>query len=91
MQLNRLADVGECIFTQSLSSVGLVGTPRYIAPEIILKQPYDQRVDIWSLGCVLYELSSLKPAFDGESYNELFDNIVSKSPKPIPPYAFYFD
>ena len=36
------------------------GTPYYASPEIWLDQPYDYKSDIWSLGCILYELCQLK-------------------------------
>ena len=39
------------------------GTPYYASPEVWKDQPYDKSSDIWSLGCVLYEICSLKPPF----------------------------
>ena len=42
-----------------------VGTPFYMAPEIINEKEYDEKSDIWALGCLIYELASLKPPFDG--------------------------
>lgn len=45
----------------------IVGTPYYLSPEICQKKPYNHKSDIWSLGCVLYELMNLKHAFEGES------------------------
>ena len=41
-------------------AMSLAGTLYYMAPEIISRKPYKKRVDIWSLGCILYELCTLK-------------------------------
>lgn len=40
-----------------------VGTPLYMSPEIIQEDPYNHKSDIWALGCLLYELATLKPPF----------------------------
>jgi NIMA (never in mitosis gene a)-related kinase len=45
----------------------IVGTPYYLSPEICQKKPYNYKSDIWSLGCVLYEIMNLKHAFEGDS------------------------
>jgi len=39
------------------------GTPYYASPEVWKDEPYDWRSDIWSIGCVLYEMIMLKPPF----------------------------
>jgi len=44
-----------------------VGTPYYLAPEIVSNKPYDFKVDIWMLGCTIYELCAKKKPFLGES------------------------
>lgn len=44
-----------------------VGTPYYMAPEVISERDYDDRADIWSLGCLLYELCALHPPFDASN------------------------
>ena len=44
-----------------------IGTPFYMSPEICQAQPYGYKSDVWSLGCVLYELATLRHAFDDES------------------------
>eukprot|EP01035_Chromulina_nebulosa_P019016 gene19016-24836_t len=44
-----------------------VGTPLYMAPEILHEKGYDDKTDIWSLGCLLYELAALKPPFDASN------------------------
>lgn len=43
-----------------------VGTPHYVAPEVCGGKGYDTKADIWGLGCLLYELCTLKKAFDGD-------------------------
>ncbi|XP_048355410.1 serine/threonine-protein kinase Nek5 isoform X2 [Sphaerodactylus townsendi] len=48
-----------------------VGTPYYLSPEICENCPYNNKTDIWSLGCVLYELCTLKHPFEGTSLHQL--------------------
>ena len=54
---------------QSMSRT-FIGTPYYMSPEMLGQREYDKKADIWSLGCVLYELLTFKTPFNG--YN-LFD------------------
>jgi len=54
------------------------GTRWYMAPEMLLGKPdYDAMVDMWSLGCVMAELLTGKPLFDGEDDNEVLRRIFS--------------
>ena len=62
------------------------GTPYYASPEIWLDQPYDYKSDIWSLGCILYEICQLKPPFRGTSLKNLCINIQKGLYNPIPDY-----
>jgi len=57
------------------------GTPSYISPEAIRKQALDARADIYSLGCVFYELIALKPPYTGGSTNNLLMKHL-RSPAP---------
>ena len=42
----------------------VVGTPYYLSPELCAEESYNHKSDIWSLGCVLYELCTLKHPFE---------------------------
>ncbi|PIO68758.1 phorbol esters/diacylglycerol binding domain protein [Teladorsagia circumcincta] len=55
------------------------GTPDYIAPEIILYQPYGKSVDWWAFGVLLFEMLAGQPPFDGEDEDELFTAITEHS------------
>ena len=61
----------------------LTGTPIYLAPEVWDDQAYDYKCDIWSLGCVIYELCTLYPPFSGNNYTEIRNNIKSGKYDPI--------
>ena len=59
------------------------GTPYYVAPEIWRNKPYEYKCDIWSLGCILYELCKLRPPFRGTNLKELRENIKRGFYEPI--------
>ena len=63
-----------------------IGTPFYTAPEIWNEQPYNYKCDIWSVGCIIYELASLSLPFTGDSIDNLYKNIMSKKYNPIPEF-----
>ncbi|CAL9729607.1 serine/threonine-protein kinase Kin3p [Monosporozyma unispora] len=63
-----------------------VGTPYYMSPEVLMDQPYSPLSDIWSLGCVIYEMCSLHPPFQAKSYTELQNRIKSGKFDKIPEY-----
>jgi serine/threonine protein kinase len=62
-----------------------IGTPFYMSPEICKEQAYDRKSDVWALGCILYELCTLKRAFDGGSLPALMLNILRGRYPPVPP------
>jgi len=51
------------------------GTPYYASPEVWADKPYDYKSDIWSVGCVMYELSALKPPFRGNNLEQLYASV----------------
>lgn len=61
-----------------------IGTPYYLSPEICQEKPYNQKSDIWSLGCILYEIVTLKHAFDATSMKALVFKILRGSYPEIP-------
>jgi len=58
-----------------------IGSPSYLAPEVWDGRPYDAVCDIWSLGCCMYEMATLKLPFQAKSLSELKQKIKSH---PIP-------
>jgi NIMA (never in mitosis gene a)-related kinase 1/4/5 len=62
----------------------MVGTPYYLAPEIVDNKPYGLAADMWSMGVLLYEMSCLKPPFDARSLASLAVKIVKGHFNPIP-------
>eukprot|EP00347_Sterkiella_histriomuscorum_P011905 403370648 len=60
------------------------GTPYYASPEVWKDQPYDYRSDIWSFGCVLYEMIALQPPFQAQNMDQLYKKVLSGQYPPIP-------
>ena len=60
------------------------GTPYYASPEVWKDRPYDIKSDIWSLGCVLYELCALAPPFQAKDMNGLCLKVLKGSYPLIP-------
>ncbi|XP_031195098.1 serine/threonine-protein kinase Nek3 isoform X2 [Mastomys coucha] len=61
-----------------------VGTPYYVPPEIWENLPYNNKSDIWSLGCILYELCALKHPFQANSWKNLILKICQGPIHPLP-------
>ncbi|XP_069457550.1 serine/threonine-protein kinase Nek5 isoform X1 [Ovis canadensis] len=62
-----------------------IGTPYYLSPEICQNKPYNNKTDIWSLGCVLYELCTLRHPFEGNNLQQLVLKICQARVPPISP------
>ncbi|XP_010018021.1 PREDICTED: serine/threonine-protein kinase Nek1-like, partial [Nestor notabilis] len=64
-----------------------IGTPYYLSPEICQNKPYNNKSDIWALGCVLYEMCTLKHAFEAGNMKNLVLKIISG---PFPPVSTHY-
>lgn len=59
------------------------GTPYYASPEVWKDEPYDAKSDIWSLGCVIYEMTTLEPPFQAEDMEGLMKAVTLGMYPPI--------
>ncbi len=67
--------------TVTMTAAGvIVGTARYMAPEQARAEPVDQRADIWSFGCVLYEMLTGRPVFRGETAADMLAAVITQQP-----------
>ncbi|CAK9439878.1 uncharacterized protein LODBEIA_P39780 [Lodderomyces beijingensis] len=73
----KLGDFGlaKMLTTQNDFAKTYVGTPYYMSPEVLMDEPYSPVCDIWSLGCVLYEMCQLSPPFQAKTHLQLQSKI----------------
>nr|6U5L_A Chain A, Serine/threonine-protein kinase ULK4 [Homo sapiens] len=74
-------DNGENVLAASMKS-RVKGSPVYTAPEVVRGADFSISSDLWSLGCLLYEMFSGKPPFFSESISELTEKILCEDPLP---------
>jgi len=82
----KLGDFGIAKVLDSTGDVAKtqIGTPYYLSPEICEDKPYGKKSDIWSLGCVLYEIAALTLPFQARNLPALAHRIMTKTPQPLP-------
>jgi serine/threonine protein kinase len=62
---------------------GIVGSPCYMSPEQVREEPIEDKSDIFSLGCVMYELLTGQRAFSGDNYFSILYKITHDEPIPV--------
>ncbi|XP_053377049.1 serine/threonine-protein kinase Nek4-like isoform X2 [Mercenaria mercenaria] len=62
----------------------LIGTPYYMSPELFSNKPYNHKSDVWALGCCVYEMMTLKHAFNAKDMNSLVYKILRGKMPPMP-------
>ena len=84
---NGDAKIGD-LNVSKVTSAGIghtqTGTPYYASPEVWKDHPYDNKSDIWSLGCVLYEMITLKPPFRAQDMEGLYKRVIKGQYNKIP-------
>ena len=82
--LLKLGDLNVSKIAKFGMAMTQTGTPYYCSPEIWEEKPYDYKSDIWSLGCIIYEICCLMPPFRGTSIKGLKQNVLNGYFLPIP-------
>ena len=81
----KLGDLNVCkILSKDILGKTQAGTPFFAAPEVWMEKPYGLKSDIWSLGCVLYEIVTLKCPFVGNNVVDLYNKILIGEFRKIP-------
>ena len=68
MNVSKITQANGLNYTQT-------GTPYYASPEVWKDEPYGFKSDVWSLGCVIYEMLALKPPFGGRDMDQLYKRV----------------
>lgn len=82
----KVGDLGIARVLDSSSDMAttLIGTPYYMSPELFSNKPYNHKSDVWALGCCVYEMMTLKHAFNAKDMNSLVYKILRGKMPPMP-------
>lgn len=82
----KVGDLGIAKVLESASDMAttLIGTPYYMSPELFSNRPYNHKSDVWALGCCMYEMVTLKHAFNAKDINSLMYKILKGRMPPMP-------
>eukprot|EP00758_Cryptobia_borreli_P006199 Tbor_TRINITY_DN5100_c2_g1::TRINITY_DN5100_c2_g1_i13::g.26097::m.26097/K04456/AKT; RAC serine/threonine-protein kinase len=67
---------GKDLYNEPMRCNSFVGSPFYVAPDVLKKKEYTVAVDLWSLGILLYRMVCGRPPFSGTNMKEVFENIL---------------
>ncbi len=80
----KITDFGVArIKSEQTISKGIVGSPSYMSPEQVKEAPVEDKSDIFSLGCVMYEMLTGQKAFSGDNYFSIMYKIINEDPLPM--------
>ncbi len=80
----KITDFGVArIKSEQTISKGIVGSPSYMSPEQVKEAPVEDKSDIFSLGCVMYEMLTGQKAFSGDNYFSIMYKIINEDPVPM--------
>ena len=86
---NEVAKIGDLgiakLLNRSLAAKTQIGTPHYMPPEIWKNRPYSFTSDSWAMGCILYEMCTLKVPFEARSLQELRNKVLAGRYPALPP------
>ncbi|NWV45003.1 NEK11 kinase, partial [Daphoenositta chrysoptera] len=84
--LLKIGDFGvSCLLMGSCDlATTFAGTPYYMSPEVLQHQGYNTKSDIWSLGCILYEMCCMNQAFTGQNFLSVVLKIVEGETPSLP-------
>ena len=80
----KIGDLNVSIIAKKNLAVTQTGTPYYAAPEVWENESYNNKCDIWSIGCIIYEMAALHVPFRGTSIHQLYKNIMKGKYTEIP-------
>eukprot|EP01064_Diplonema_japonicum_P014570 TRINITY_DN22249_c0_g1_i1.p1 TRINITY_DN22249_c0_g1~~TRINITY_DN22249_c0_g1_i1.p1 ORF type:complete len:430 (+),score=72.90 TRINITY_DN22249_c0_g1_i1:65-1291(+) len=82
----KVGDFGVSTVLQSNTNLAntFCGTLHYLSPEVCEDKPYNNKADVWAVGCCIYELISLKRAFDSKAMLALANKIINGEPDSLP-------
>jgi NIMA (never in mitosis gene a)-related kinase len=82
----RIGDLGVAKVLQDNSNFAhtMVGTPFYLSPEMCEEKPYNEKSDVWALGCVLYEMCTFRHPFEAKTQAALILRIIRGKYDSIP-------